>query len=194
MKKWFGKSVIPTFGLESDIDILLTIGSMEKLKEIGFLYDGETNKFSIGSLQETVFLEKNITNTIEKDSTTPSKITLKEDLESGFYPKYKIPNIINEKLYWNNKKLQEYNYFFIRGVDITGYTPNVPDYQYIITYSDAILDFLMSNNFVGVRCEYDFGLLKKDVNIICDFSIEYNKDIRDVIAMKILNIDTEEAS
>jgi len=186
MKKYFGKSVLPSIEVQTNLDLQILIPQIDLLKSIGYSYDGFRNNFSITSLEDKIFVEKNIDN-IAGEFT----FKLKEDINSGFYPKYKIPKLINEELYWNNETMEEYIYFYIRSIDIRGFNNQNNEYQYIISYSDSLLSILLSNNYVGIRSEASFGMFLPDTDTPCAFTIEYNKYKRDIIILQILNIDID---
>lgn len=186
MKKYFGKSIIPSIDIQTNLDLQILMPKMDLLQSMGYRYNGFRNDYSITELEDKIFVEKNIDNPIE-DFT----FKLKEDVDSGFYPKYKLPALINEELYWNNTTLQEYQYFYIRNLDITGFNNQNYEYQYMLVYSDYLLDLLLSNNFAGIETEGNFGILKQDVKTQCVFTIEYNKYNRDILILKIFNVYIE---
>jgi len=188
MKKTFGKNILPSLKAESNLDLQILVSKTDSLKEIGYYYDGYIDAFVAQDLKKDLFIEKNIKNVIDDYS-----VTLKETNNSGFYPKYLIPSLINEKFYWNNLKFQEYNFFYIRGGDITGFNNQDKEGQYLLTYSDSLLDVLLSNNFVGIQTEYDFGSLKAGIKTHCNFSIQYNKYVRNVIILSISIIFIEDS-
>lgn len=188
MKKYFGKNIIPSINIQTNLDLQILIPKMELLETMGYEYNGLINNHSIIALENKIFLEKNIDNPIEGLT-----IKLKENINSDFYPKYKIPILINESLYWNNLNLQEYQYFYIRSIDIHSFNNQNYEYQYTLLYSDGLLDTLLSNNFAGIKSERDFGMLKAGVSIQCTFVIEYNKYYRNVIILKILHAYIEDS-
>lgn len=188
MKKHFGKNVLPALQIESNLDLQILISKTEQLKDMGYVYDGRANQFIIEGLKSRIFLEKNITNTIDKYG-----VTLKLDNNSGFYTKYSMPSLINEKLYWNNMNFQEYNFFYIRGGDIAGFNNQGRDGQYLLAYSDDLLDVLLTNNFAGIQTEYNFGVLKTGIKTHCNFTIQYNKYVRNVIILLISTIFIEDS-
>jgi len=188
MKKNFGKNVIPSLKVETNLDMQILISKTEELKSMGYVYDGYINAFIIQDLQKHIFLEKNIKNVIGDYS-----VTLKEEKNSGFYPKHSIPLLIDEKFYWNNMNFQEYNFFYIRGGDINGFNNQGKEGQYLLSYSDDLLSILLSNNFAGIQTEYDFGSLKAGIQTHCNFSVQYNKYVRNVIILSISTIFIEDS-
>jgi hypothetical protein len=187
MKSFYGKEVLRKIVIETHYDLEMLLPIIDNLKELGYMYDSYDNTFIIESLKERLFIEKNTSFTLEEKS-----ISIKDGIKTGFTPLYYLPALIKEQFYWNNETFQEYSYLYIPQTWVLEFNKQNKA-QYVLKYNDDLLRILLSNNFVGIKTQNDFGFFKAGIPTQCSFMIQYNRYQRNVINLVILNIHIEDS-